>query len=114
MMSRRRLLCAGRSEYEVASTYDSNKECESNLDGIAISMHSRFEKVDRLPNLNMTKVDRKVCDFVKHLGSISKDGKLEGTIVPDETIDVDVDDFVGACFRRRFVFGLFTQQSNLL
>ena len=77
-MTSRRLLCAaGRSEYEVACPSDNNEECGSNLDGVTISMHSRFEKleVDCVPNLNMAKVDLEVCKFDQHLGSISKDRK---------------------------------------
>ncbi len=92
------------SEYEIVCASDTDEVCESELDGMATKLHTKFEKVDYLPNLNLRKVDKCLAQLV----TLEKEfqGKHGIELILKEKISVTVDGFIEATFCKRCVWYL--------
>jgi hypothetical protein len=97
---RRARSCGRRSEYEIVCASDNEDVCDPEFDGRDIKLHTKFEHVDYLPNLNLKKVDMSLAQLVSlERGFMEK--QTEFSAVNEKSVKVTVDGFVEASFHRR-------------
>ncbi len=89
-----------RSEYEIVCASDNEEVCDPESDGRDIKLHTKFENVDYLPNLNLKKVDMCLAQLVS-LEREFLEKQIEFSVVNEESVKVRVDGFVEASFHRR-------------
>ncbi len=82
-----------RAEYEIVCASDNEDVCDTKSDEWDTKLHTKFENVDYLPNLNLMKIDMSLEQLVS-LERQFIEKPTEFSVVSEAKVEVAVDGFV--------------------